>query len=408
MRLLESGRGRLDLLRSFRALSLDKLIKLYPLLNLLGLFISFLDLITQKTNRIVICGSNGGKFASGSPKVLANYIEKNVSDLEVHYYLPFKEALNGMARIRYIIKFAPLFFRAKFLISSHPPNDFFPFSYWSRRKIMINLWHGIPLKSMFFADKNASKTVLKFLAKLNKRTNAFIVSSKLEEALLSKCFLINSSKFLRAGHPRNVGLVKKTRCGVIEKLDGLPRYKKVILYCPTYRRREQTQLFPFYDMDLDNLKKLLNDMNAVMLIRKHYYEQNRDAKLLCDRIRLFGFDVCDDINSALPEVDVLITDYSSVYFDFLILDRPMIFIPYDLQEFEENTGILFDDYFYWTPGPKVCSYSDFRTALYDSIVGSDSFTTRRKELAKIFHSFEDGESCKRIVNYIRDKISVNK
>jgi len=395
-----------DFFTWFRSLSLEKLLKLYPILKIIGLFISFIDLITPKNNKVVICGSNGGKFSSGSPKVLANYIKKEIPYLEVYYYLPFKNSFKRISRIRYILKFAPIFFKARFLISSHPPNDFFPFSYWSRRKIMINTWHGIPLKSMFYSEKKAAKTVLKFFSKLNKRTNAFIVSSKLEEALLSKCFLINPSKFLRTGHPRNFNLVKKISCDVIKKMRGLPNYEKVILYCPTYRRRKEARLFPFHDMDLSDLNKMLNDMNAVILIRKHYYDKNIDTSLISERIRIFGFDECSDINLALPEIDVLITDYSSVYFDFLILDKPIIFIPYDLLEYEKEVGLLFDDYDYWTPGPKVYSYSEFRAALYNSIKGNDSFSSKRKELFKIFHYYENGESCKKIVNYMMEKLDL--
>ena len=204
------------------------------ILGFLGFFVRLIDFIYPKHKKTIIFGSNSGEFISGSPKALFEYMKDKHPEYKVYFFMPFEKELNIYARMKYIISFAHIFFKAKFLVSTHPPSDFYPFA-WSRRKVLINMWHGTPLKAIFFADNGETKLSLKRISLLSKKISAFIVSSKLEAATIAECFLIDPKKFYYLGQPRNDILLKRSRNKILPDIMGnVPEYTKVILYCPTY------------------------------------------------------------------------------------------------------------------------------------------------------------------------------
>lgn len=362
--------------------------------------IELMDFIYPKGSKTIIFGSNTGEFISGSPKALFEYIKNEYPDYRAYFYTPFNEQMSMSLRIIYIIKFIPIFLNAKFLISSHPPTDFFPFN-WSSRKVHINMWHGVPLKAMFFADKGDTYENLKKILKLNRKTSAFIVSSNLEAALLTKCFLINPTKFYYLGQPRNDILMKGNKESRLKKiLKKVPKFKKVILYCPTYRRGEKTKFFPFEDLDISHLNNYLEVNEIILLLRGHVYNKELEKLFFSERIVNFEFRICNDINFILNEVDILVTDYSSIYIDYLLLNRPCIFIPYDLEDYRGNRGLLLDDYDFWTPGYKVLTYKEFIDVIDNIISGKDEYETRRQEINRQFNYHQSENSCESIFRLI--------
>ncbi len=155
----------MSLINSISKIGHENKKKLKIIISPLFLLICFLDLIWPKDENLIIVGSSKGQYKCGSPHIFYNYIKENVQEFEVDYYLPFNHNKNVLDFITYILKCMPRFLKAKTLISSHPPNDFFPFK-WSSRKNFINTWHGIPLKSMFFADNNRDRPNLNEIKKL--------------------------------------------------------------------------------------------------------------------------------------------------------------------------------------------------------------------------------------------------
>lgn len=365
-------------------------------------FIAFLDFIYPKNNKTIVFGSNTGEYASGSPKSLYDHIRSEHEDYMVYYYLPFGGSMKIMETLRYVIKVLPKFLGARFLVASHPTNDFFPFG-WSRRKKLVNLWHGTPLKSLFYADSGESESNLKEIKKLADKTSLFPVSSKLEAALITECFLLDPRRIVYTGHPRNDVLLKETEKRLPSMVD-LPEHNKIILYCPTYRRDGTSKFFPFKDFDMEHLKNYLEEKNFVILIRGHVYNEldESERELFSDRIIDFGFDRCNDVNSILGEVDVLITDYSSIYIDYLLLDRPCLFVPYDLDEYMSNRGLLLDDYNFWAPGAKINTYKEFIGALNDIGLGIDDYKDKRREISLQFHYSDKGNASENIFKWISE------
>jgi CDP-glycerol glycerophosphotransferase (TagB/SpsB family) len=223
----------------------------------------------------------------------------------------------------------------------------------------------------------------------------------LEATIISYCFLLNPRRFCFFGHPRNDILLKKEHLPILSTFSGSDiKYNKVILYCPTFRHGKDVELFPFTDYDNERLNLFLENNKILILMRTHAYSQN-DGKFAGNiRIIDFGFDICDDINSILPEIDCIITDYSSIFFDYLLVDKPIIFIPYDLEEYKKIRGLVFDDYDFWTPGYKVESFDDFLVALNEIVTGIDKFQESRRKICKQFHYYQTSNSCEKIFNLV--------
>jgi CDP-glycerol glycerophosphotransferase (TagB/SpsB family) len=377
----------------------QRLIK--TLISPLKLLSVLIDLFYPKNDKTVILGSNTGEFASGSPQALFDYLRTHHPEWQVYYYLPYKEASGLGSLIKYVFKFAPLFFKAKFLVTSHPPSDFYPFD-WSRRKVLINTWHGIPLKAMFFAARDDHESDLKNILRLDKKISAFLVSSRLEAAMLTKCFLIDPRKFYYLGQPKNDNLFNRViDPRVLPAIPDLAPDSKLVLYCPTYRS-EETRFFPFKEFDIKALNRFLEDHNTTILVRGHVYEKSSYSRFLSDRIIDFGFSQCNDINAVLPQIDALITDYSSIYIDYMLMDRPLIFVPYDLAEYEKSRGLLFNDYQFWTPGYQVLTYPEFIQALTEIISGQDVHKTRRAEINRQLNYYQAGDSSRKVVELMQN------
>jgi len=363
-------------------------------------FSVFLDYVYPKDNKTIVFGSNNGEFISESPKALFEHIKNIHPEYDVYFYTPFKKTLSANAKIKYILRFAPIFFKAKFLVSSHPPLDFFPFM-WSNRKVYVNAWHGVAFKEIFFGDRGDTEDNLKRISKLSKKTSAFIVGSKLEAAMRAKCFMIDPRKIYCRGHPRNDILLKSNNKKVLmDIVRNIPEYKKVILYAPTYRRYKTTNFFPFDDFDLQHLNDFLEKNKIIVLLRGHVYNKKLDNNIFSERIIDVGYEICNDVYSILSEVDVLITDYSSLFIDYLLLDRPCVFVPYDLEEYKEKRGLSYDDYEFWAPGYHVLTYKEFINSISEILSDKDIYKNKRREINKQLNYYQTDHSCEKVFELI--------
>src|SRR5699024_10461945 len=107
-----------------------------------------------------------------------------------------------------------------------------------------------------------------------------------------------------------------------------------------------------------------------------------------------------DLYELVNAADLLITDYSSIYFDFLLLDRPIIFIPLDIEEYRKTRGFLAEPYEYWTPGPKSFCYEDFEKQILRSLKDNDYYKDERRVICNMVHHYKGSNSSRRVMNLI--------
>jgi CDP-glycerol glycerophosphotransferase (TagB/SpsB family) len=160
--------------------------------------------------------------------------------------------------------------------------------------------------------------------------------------------------------------------------------RRFVLYAPTWREGGES-LYAFSPSELARLERVLERHNAALGIRGHSNVRTHaayaDARY-SDTI--LSMNECPDVNLVLRLTDVLITDYSGIYFDFLLLDRPVIHFVYDLQEYRLDRGFLYDIEEV-AAGPLAPTFDQLLTELDQTLGGGDADRTRRREMTQRFH-----------------------
>ncbi|MDO5836346.1 MAG: CDP-glycerol glycerophosphotransferase family protein [Methanobacterium sp.] len=306
--------------------------------------------------------------------------------------------------------------RSKYLFVTHNENG----SLKSNNQILINLWHGMPLKSMGFFKESENNSYLKFIKNSFGNNDFLIATSIIMKSAFASSFRINPRKVHITGQPRNDKLFCNTRSNISTLLNiDLSKYDKIILFCPTFRPSKsrtkssglvkKSNIFDFEDYDENHFHDFLRVNNILLLLTFHPFDEkyylsefrgnfNKDNIILITKkmLKRSFFDLYD----ILGEIEILITDYSSVYFDFLLLDKPIIFTPTDFQQYSEERGFLFEPYEFWTPGPKVQNYKTFIKELKQSIEDPEYYKNERKIVNDIVNRYQDDKSCKRVYDLV--------
>lgn len=240
---------------------------------------------------------------------------------------------------------------------------------------------------------------------------------------------VSFDQFLPSGFPRNDVLfdVPDETREHWDRYIGNAQYDTVILYAPTRRRQnhyetQNTDLFPFSDFSIGNLHSLLHEENALLLIRFHPDDARQivDADIkystrhdhdslsafigeLCSNpyVRTASADHFTDTNELLQFADVLITDYSTVYHTFLLLDRPILFFPYDYEVVNESFGFKYD-YYENLPGPAIDSFEDFERYVRILSNRGDPHQDQRRELRQKIHEQPDGNATERVIDHLKN------
>ena len=195
-----------------------------------------------------------------------------------------------------------------------------------KKRLIINLWHGVPLKKIALLDPNLKKAARIYFKKIFSENYTCILTTSHELIpLMARSFAVSEDKIKVWGQPRNDGLFQKNDCREIlgQLFPDLPEYTKTVLYAPTFRDYGQVQLFPFKDFDQEQLEAFLEEKNMLLFIRTHVAEQGSAAPYLGKRIRFLGNEQAEDVTGILNIFDCLITDYSSIYIDYLLTDKPV-------------------------------------------------------------------------------------
>lgn len=272
-----------------------------------------------------------------------------------------------------------------------------------KKRLIINLWHGVPLKKIALLDPNLKKAARIYFKKIFSENYTCILTTSHELIpLMARSFAVSEDKIKVWGQPRNDGLFQKNDCREIlgQLFPDLPEYTKTVLYAPTFRDYGQVQLFPFKDFDQKQLEAFLDEKNMLLFIRTHVAEQGSAAPYLGKRIRFLGNEQAEDVTGILNIFDCLITDYSSIYIDYLLTDKPMIFLPYDRQQYLDGRGMNFD-YDDVTPGPKPETFNDFLDALSPK---EDFWKSERTRVNRLFNEIQHpcaADICNKILKMIR-------
>ena len=279
-----------------------------------------------------------------------------------------------------------------------------------KAQVYVQCWHGTPLKRLGY-DIREGDNVMNSLPEVREkyRTDAekfsYILSPSpfASEKFASAWNLVETGqtdKILELGYPRNDRLINvdDEERQTIRKILGLPEDKRVILYAPTWRDNQHTSGEGYTyktEVDFDKLQREIGD-DCVILFRAHYLVANS-----FDFARYDGFikDVSSysDINDLYIASDLLITDYSSVFFDYANLKKPIIFYMYDLDYYAgELRGFYLglDE----LPGPIVKEEDELIKCIKETEVWKPD--ERYEEFHKRFNPLDDGHASERLLEKV--------
>ncbi len=290
-----------------------------------------------------------------------------------------------------------VFSKCKYVIS---PMGFPEKGRKKKGQIFVQTWHGSPIKKLYLSRNNQDLNYQKY-SKQFKNTDYFCAQSEYDKKHLSEAFALSKNAFIDSGLPRNDILFSaddEFKTNLKEKLN-LPISKKIILYCPTWRRYDYKTVIPF---DLNKMKEALSK-DYILLMRSHvgkhsWVDKNNNPINIFDNEFVFDGGIHNEISELYTITDVMISDYSSSVFDFAITKKPQILYVYDLEEYQKEFGLYFDykDF----PFPQAKNTKD----LINYITGypdiSESYTTFVNE----YLTYENGKAT----DIILEKLGVLK
>ena len=271
----------------------------------------------------------------------------------------------------------------------------------------INLWHGTPLKKIGFDVAPQRKRPSLFNKLFNRNGNVYISSTSnyLSVSILKKAFDANEDQFINCGYPRTDILkfnkedtklfCQKYSKELLPYIEKIENYKKIFLYMPTWRD-DDPNYFLKANINFEELNTALEKINGLLLVKLHPLTNITPIHRFSNIIQI-GNDI--DIYPLLTFTDFLITDYSSIYFDYLLLDKEIIFIPYDIDSYLKNRELYFD-YDEVTPGKKFLCFDDFIANIEK--IDSFNYGLERKKIKAMFIEDYNFDSCEKIYNHFRN------
>lgn len=286
------------------------------------------------------------------------------------------------------------------------------------RRIIVNLWHGIPLKRLF-ALANTESRLHADRAGFRRKERAYyhglVASSDIDSYAMAAIFHpIPYGHVWVNGLPRNDFLVRpESDLPVflrheLQQLRAIKAGRRLVTYAPTFRERhvQGSAYYQFTDAHIQRLKALLARHDAVLGFRMHYFRKgeqlfNLEQYIDNDRIFDLGHSQIKEIAPVLRQTDVLVTDYSSVYIDALYLNKPVISFAYDLEHYSaQQNGLLYEMDLAF-PGPVVRQFDQLLEAL-DSELARDaqSDSERYQMTRRLFFKYTDDKNSARLVERI--------
>ena len=381
-------------------------IKLY--FNYLTMFFSLI--IPKKKNRWIF-GAWFGNRISDNPYAFYRYMEKNHPETELIWIGNSAEeaekfGVNFVKRDSW--KGIRMCLTAKVCVMNQSYLDVASFN-WIRRSYKLQLWHGVPWKKIG-EDTKDEKTG--FFHRISHAT--YLKANRCDlyigpcddtaKAVLS-AFRTTEEHVLKVGQPRNEILMKEEECKAARAriLPELGSFDKVIVYMPTFRDGTE-ECFSLAEIG-DKIIPALEEANAVILEKQHYVAMQRGSEAGAESERILNVKQYDS-QELLAMADILVTDYSSCFFDFILRDKPMIHFLYDYDRYRKDDRGLYYDKDYVTAGCVAEDKETLASELAKILRGKDEYVDRRHLIRDRFATYESVLNSEKI--YQRVSMDINK
>lgn len=378
-----------------------------------------------RNRKIWLFGSTFGRRYADNPRYLYLYINQHMSDekslckeIRPVWITGNQEIYDLLSSQGYevytrgTLKAILMCLRGGVYIYDNYPKDI---SHWlSGGAVKINLWHGLPLKKIqndnVFDEIRHPKTLYgkwkAFPRRLSdeKPLHYVLATSEFIKPVFSSAF--KTDRVIVNGYPRNDIFTSNEIRNVllndeIESLMEIEKkrneYTKVFYYMPTFRKTEEK----FFEIiNVEKFEKFLDESNYLLCLKLHCKSKLKEVfeKISSDNIVVINPNA--DPYVFMDKADVMISDYSSVYFDYLLTDNPIIFFDYDLEEYLSESREMYFDYREFTPGKKVQNQKDLQIAMEHAANDSSEYSAERHRIRKLAFKDEDGTASENIINQV--------
>lgn len=305
-------------------------------------------------------------------------------------------------RVGFILRNAYNMARAQYILMD---NVFLPMAFFTVRKQtkVIQFWHGTGTIKKFGQDSNEGE--LKELEfRHNQNIDALIVNSRYIAPRYAGTFGIDIARVYPLGLPvtdLRTGAVPDSSAAVTAAaVSALEEYagrsldgKKLILYAPTFRDTETKE--PRLHLDTKKLADALSD-EYIILARLHPFVSENCS--IQNGERLINVTGYPDLPALFDASDCLITDYSSVIFDYCLTGKPMYFFADDLEEFSDHGRGFYEPYKEFVPGPVAGSEEELGSLIVNNVF--KNYVEKERVFIERFYDHKDGKACERIFNTV--------
>lgn len=374
--------------------------------------------IIPKNKNVWVYGAWMGKSYGDNSKYFFEYANKlnklNESNIK-HVWITRSSATIDSLRKKGYLSFHPhsmkgLFYSsiAYYSIFTHSIQSDISWVANNGRTRRIQLWHGVPLKKIgkddsIFTSKPKSRIIFDkiinkaFPFKCEKYDLMVACSEQDEKSFMSAFDVVNIQKI---GYPRNDQLVGSgTR---------LKKRLNNVLYMPTFRGdvSGSFDLFDRYGFSVEEIDRRMDVAGCCLYIKTHPVNKANDnvASKIARSRNIKILDETLDAIDLLRDCDILITDYSSVYFDYLLTERPIIFAPFDIKEYVKKDRELYYDYDTVTPGPKCMNWYQILDCIENIIDDPEWYHEQRRIICDTFHENKLGNSSSMLYKILNDEL----
>lgn len=289
---------------------------------------------------------------------------------------------------------------------------------------IVQIWHGAPLKEIELSLYRRRLAGLSWLQRLPISSHKRLIGRYIKydvvvatsqafiRDVFQHCFM--ARQFAATGYPRNDILFDQPEQNSVfdtlslinvdtSILETIGKAKAngmaVCLYAPTFRKNRQDP-FAAGDIDLSRLSALAGKLNMLLILKLHPFMSG--CYRIDDYQNLLEYSPTADVYPAMAMCDLLVTDYSSIFFDFLLLDRPILFFSYDLQDYMREDRRMYFDYEEMTPGIKCYSYEELEQAMTNIVVHhyDDGYGEDRDRIRRYTYDSVDGKATYRLLALI--------
>lgn len=375
------------------------------------LFIKYINKILPKGNKALIMGSGDSAVLESNAVELANYIKDNQENIKVYFasnngcrpYV-YKHLHKGIHFVAYR-SFSHIWYlcTSRYIFSTYGSL----LRRFSKKQVFVNIWHGVGHKRIG-KSLNANEKGL--------YADITVGTSEMTKKIYAKSFDVPEDSVYISGYPRNdlmIRTAESDREALLQKLD-IKSYDKVLIWLPTYRvdvtgyvaadGEDADNPFQITGFDIPAFDDILIRHNSLCLVKPHP-KSRLEFDFPYRNVRLIGDTWLMENGLSLYQLlgctDALITDYSSVMVDYLLLNRPVICFSSDFETYKKSRGFNFEDIESMTPSQVLQKQEDFFNFLEQCFFkGKDPDRSKREKIRDLYFSFLDDQSTKRLVDFV--------